>query len=122
MKAWKEFGSSHSANMTVIGEFETADEAEVALPVIEDFVRASWEQRYPDLRRFVEAWTARDPNLPHIGLSEEDYEIGVDQDPDVACDGDQVLVTHLRTQNVSGIVKLLLHKGMKEIRISGHGA
>lgn len=122
MRVWKEFGSSHSGNVTIIGEFDTAEKAKTAFPLIEDFVRASWEDRYPDVRGFIETWTAKDPNIPYIGLSEADYEIGADNDPDVAQHGNQIVVTHLRSTNVSGIVKLLFHKGMSEIRISGHGA
>jgi len=122
MKVWKEFGSSHSGNVTIIGEFSTAEKAETAFPMIEDFVLGCWEQRYPDVAGFVETWTAKDPNTPYIGLCEADYEIGVDDDPSVDCHDNQIVVTSLRSENVSGIVKILFHKGMKEIRISGHGA
>ena len=39
MKVWREFGSSHSANVTVIGEFENGEKVQESLPLIEDFAK-----------------------------------------------------------------------------------
>jgi len=121
MRVWKEFGSSHSGNVTVIGEFTTSQQARDAMPLLEDFVRAYWEERHPDVNGYINAWKEREPNVQSALLTESDYEIGVDNNPDIECSGNQVVITHLRSQNVGGIVKLLFSKGMKEIRISGRG-
>ncbi len=122
MKIWKEFGSSHSGNVTVIGEFDSEDKASNALQVLEDFAKASWEERYPNAKAFREAWKTRIPNIEYMGPNDDDFETGIDNDPDVFQEGNKVIVTHFRSENVSGFVKILFRLGMKEITISGQGA
>lgn len=122
MKVWREFGSSHSGNVTVVGQFDSDEKAKAAFPVIEDFVKGAWEGRYENVQGFISAWKARDPNMSYHGLTEDDFQIGVDDAPDVDQAGSKVVVANLRSENVSGIVKLLFGHGMKEIQITGHGA
>jgi len=122
MKIWKEFGSSHSGNVTVIGEFDSEDKANDALQVLEDFANASWEERYPNAKAFKEACKTRIPNIEYFGPNDEDFETGVDNGPEVYREGNKVIVTQFRSENVSGFVKILFRLGMKEITISGHGA
>lgn len=121
MKLWKEFGSSHSANVTLIGEFDNEEKAEEAFPLLEDFTRADWEERYEDVEAFKQAWATRESNLPRIGINQMDYKIGVDNNPDVEHQGNKVVISRLRSENVAGLIKILFLKGMKEIRITGHG-
>jgi hypothetical protein len=120
MKVWKEFGSSHSANVSIIGEFENRGRAEEAYRLIEDFTRGFWEGRYPDVDSFKEAWAAREPDVRHVDVTQMDYEIGLDENPEVEIRDNNVLVSHLRTDNVAGIVKIFFYKGMAKTTITDH--
>jgi hypothetical protein len=114
MKIWKEFNSSHSSNITIIGTFESESEASKALPMIEDFVLASWEERYPSLEEFNKYWaTNYHANLPYIGLFEEEFDSGVDNEPAIEQKGKTIKISKFRTNNIGGIVKLMYFTGAK---------
>lgn len=122
MKIWQEHGSSHSGNVTVIGTFETEDKAQEALAIIEDFAKASWEERYKSVKDFNSKWKNHVPNIEYYGPNEEDFETGVDNGPDVHLEGNKVVVTRFRSENVHGFIKILFRLAMTKIEISGHGA
>jgi len=122
MKIWQEFGSSHSGNVTVIGTFASPEKAQEAYEIIDDFVRAFWEERYSSVNEFKSRWRDRVPNIEYLGPNQDDFEIGIDNDPDVRIDENKVIVSSLRSENVHGIIKLLFRKAMEKIEISGHGA
>jgi hypothetical protein len=122
MKIWTEIGSSHSGNVTVVGTFKTEQDATKAFDIIDDFARASWEQRYPNAAAFRQAWESRIPDVKILGPNDADFETGIDNDPDAIHNDDQVTVTSFRSDNVGGFVKILFMLGMEKIEISGHGA
>jgi hypothetical protein len=121
MKVWREFGSSHSGNVTVIGEFDSVSEAQGAFPLLEDFVQAAWEERYEDVDDFKRAWQEKEQNATYY-LTQQDYDIGVDNSPEITWDGAAVVIGRLRSENINGIVKILFAKGMKKITVTGKGA
>lgn len=122
MKIWKEFGSSHSENVSIIGTFTKIEDAKEALPVIEDFVLGAWEERYPSLNDFLEKWAMKfHPDIKYIGLSQGDYELGVDNEPKINMRDEQISITRLRTSNVGGIVRLLLFAGAKSTLVENNG-
>ena len=121
MKIWQEFGSSHSANITVIGTFESEESAKQAFDVLEDFVNASWEERYESVKDFRRKWEAKLPNLQWDGLSEEDFDTGVDNSPSINLDGEQVTITDFRSENIKGIIKLMFRLNKKKVEITGQG-
>ncbi|HEY8998681.1 MAG TPA: DUF6375 family protein, partial [Edaphobacter sp.] len=59
MKIWQSHGSGHSAHLAVVGKFKNAGDAELAQEVIEDWVNALWDERYSNLREFLDAWKGR---------------------------------------------------------------
>jgi len=121
MKIWKEFGSSHSENVSIIGIFSKVEDAEEAQPVIEDFILGAWEERYPSLTEFLEKWAVKfHPDIKYIGLSQNDYELGVDNKPIITFMGNKLTITHLRTSNVGGIVRLLLFAGAKSTLVENN--
>lgn len=116
MKIWKEFNSSHSSNISIIGTFKNADDAEKAFPMIEDFALASWEGRYPSLNEFNEHWAAKfNSNIPYIGIFDDDFESGIDGEPDIELDGNTIKISKFRTNNVGGIVKLMYFTGARVV-------
>lgn len=122
MKIWKEFGSSHSENVSIIGTFSKVEDAKEAFPVIEDFVLGAWEERYPSLNEFLEKWSVKfHPDIKYIGLSQSDYELGVDNDPNVNIGELEIRITRLRTSNVGGIVRLLMFAGAKSTLVENNG-
>lgn len=122
MKIWKEFGSSHSENVSIIGTFSKIEDAKEAFPVIEDFVLGAWEERYASLNEFLEKWSVKfHPDIKYIGLSQSDYELGVDNDPNVNIGEKEINITRLRTSNVGGIVRLLMFAGAKSTLVENKG-
>jgi len=117
MKIWKEFGSSHSSNITIVGTFQDKDRAEGAFDMIRDFVLGSWEERYPSLEEFNKQWQGTFPNVAYAGIFKEEYETGIDQQPDMQVENNIMTISHFRTDNIGGIIKLLRLTGAEEITI-----
>ncbi len=118
MKIWKEFNSSHSSNITIIGKFENATNAKEAFKMIEDFTLASWEERYPSVKEFNEHWAVNfHPDVPYIGLTDRDMETGVDNDPHITLEGDTIIISRFRTDNFGGIARLMRFSGARKIVI-----
>ena len=118
MKIWKGFGSAHSAHLTVISKFKNIGDAQFAEQVAEDFVNASWEQRYPDVKAFIKAWKERLPYIEGL-LNQSDFELGLDNSCDVVRDGNIVTVSNISTYEVGGIIKLMLLKDSEEVKVVG---
>lgn len=122
MKIWSEFGSSHSGNVTIIGEFNNESMAQQAYNIVEDFVMAAWEERYPNIEAFYQAWKAREPRLANAMLNNYDFEIGIDNTPEISIAGKKVQITNLRSENISGIIKLFFINDSQKTTITGQGA
>jgi hypothetical protein len=119
MKIWKSFGSGHSAHLTVIGTFKNVDDAQIAEEVVEDFVNAVWEQRYPDLPAFQQAWEERLPAVTLLGPTASNFDMGIDNPCDVERNEQIVTVSRIRTTEIGGIIRLMLMKYPTEIKITG---
>ena len=119
MKIWKSFGSGHSAHLTVIGTFKTLDDAQVAEEVVEDFVNAAWEQRYPDLQAFQHAWEDHLPAITLLGPTASNFDMGIDDACEVERSEQTVTVSRIRTTEIGGIIRLMLLKYPIEIKITG---
>lgn len=118
MKIWKEFNSSHSSNISIVGTFKNIDDADQAFKVVEDFALASWEERYPSVEDFKEYWSTNyHPNIKYIQITEEDFESGIDNSPDIELDGKKVRISSFRSGNIGGIVKLMRFVGAAKIEI-----
>jgi hypothetical protein len=119
MKIWKSFGSGHSAHLTIIGTFKNIDDAQFAEEVVEDFVNAVWEQRYPDLQAFLQAWENRLPAVSLLGPTASNFDMGIDNPCDVERSEQTVTVSRIRTTEIGGIIRLMLLKYPTEIKITG---
>jgi hypothetical protein len=119
MKIWRNYGSAHSANLTVIGEFTKVEDAELARTIVEDFVNANYEERYPDIAAFITAWKDRLPAVPYLGPNDRDFVMGIDHQCDVERKGNTVTVSAIRTAEIGGIIKLMLLKGPTEVKVTG---
>ena len=119
MKIWRSYGSGHSSRLTVIGEFTSADDAALISEVVEDFVNARWEERYPDVRAFVNEWSDRLRGVDGLSLSQSEFEMGLDNACDVESEGTRVEVSSIRSNEIGGIIKLMLLKGPTEIKVTG---
>ena len=119
MKVWRGFGSAHSAQLTVIGKFKNANGAQLAEQVVEDFVNAFWEERYPDVRAFINTWKTRLPDVVGLGPNQSDFEMGIDKPCNVTRSGNIVSISDIRSAEIGGIIKLMLLKDPDEIKIMG---
>lgn len=119
MKIWQEFGSSHSSNITIIGKFKDAKVAQEAYDLVEDFINASWAEGYKDLAAFLNAWKDRETVLQVFQPSEDDFELGLDGDPELTRDENSVVISRFRSPNIGGIIKLMFAKESEEISIKG---
>jgi hypothetical protein len=116
MKIWKEFNSSHSSNISIIGTFENIADADKAFAMIEDFALSSWEERYPSLKEFNAHWAANfHADVPYIGIFEEEIESGIDNAPDISKDGATISISSFRTNNIGGIIKLMRFAGADKV-------
>jgi hypothetical protein len=119
MKIWRSYGSAHSARLTVIGEFTSEDNAQFIREVVEDFVNAAWEERYPDVGAFISAWKERLPGVFGLGPNQCDFDMGIDNSCDVERQVTTVTVSHIRSAEIGGIIKLMLLKQPTEIKVTG---
>ena len=121
MKIWKEFGSSHSANVSVIGTFTNNEDANNAFEMVKDFALGEWEQRYASVQEFLEIWSEKfHPGLKNSSINAYDYSLGVDNDPDVEIVGNKIRISRIRSHNVGGIIKLMLFAGAKNADVANN--
>lgn len=119
MKFWRGFGSAHSARLTVIGKFKDTNDAQFAEQVVEDFVNACWEERYPDVKAFISAWKTRLPGIEGLGPKQSDFNMGIDNSCNVTRSETIVRVSDIRSPEIGGIIKLMLLKDAEEVKIEG---
>ena len=119
MKIWQCFGSGHSANLTVVGEFANIGDAKFAKELVEDFVNAAWEERYPDNAEFCKAWKDRLGGVEFLGPNQLDFDMGIDNGCDVERAATTVTVSRIRSAQIGGIIKLMLLKDSTEIKVTG---
>jgi len=119
MKIWRSFGSGHSAKLAVVGKFKSTADAELAREVIEDWVNAFWGERYKDLRGFVEAWKDRIGGIEFLGPRASDTMQSLNNECDVARDGSTVSVTNISSNEIGGIIQLMLLKDAEPITVNG---
>lgn len=118
MKIWKEFNSSHSSNISIIGTFTNIENADKAYAMIEDFALSSWEERHSSLEEFNKHWATHfHANIPYLGIFEEEIESGIDNAPDIYRNGDTITISHFRSNNIGGIIKLMRFAGADKIVI-----
>lgn len=117
MKIWRGFGSAHSSRLTVIGQFKNVDDAQLAEQLVEDFVNASWEERYPGVKEFINAWRAR---LPSVALlNQSDFEMGIEEACNVKRNDNILSVSDISSPEIGGIIKLMLLRDPNEVKITG---
>jgi hypothetical protein len=121
MKIWRSYGSGHSAHLSIVGEFKSVEDAESMRHILEDFVSAELEDRYPNMEAFRAAWRSRlgDIVMTPLAPSQSEYILGIESPPDVERRGTTVEVSKMRSTALNGIVKLMLLKYPTEIKITG---
>lgn len=121
MKIWKEFGSSHSGNVSVIGTFMNDEDAIKAFKMIEDFTLGEWEQRHTSAQEFIEIWSEKfHSDLKYSSINSDDYSLGVDNGPAIEIIGNKIKISRIRSHNVGGIVKLMLFAGVKNADVANN--
>ncbi|MDP2998170.1 MAG: DUF6375 family protein [Bryobacterales bacterium] len=119
MKIWKSYGSGHSAQLTIVGEFANIGDATFAKEVVEDFVNAAWEERYPDVAAFLSAWKSRLGGIEYLGPNQFEFDMAIDNGCDVERSGTTVTISRIRSAQIGGIIKLMLLKDSTEIKVTG---
>jgi hypothetical protein len=118
MKIWKSFGSAHSAHLTVVGTFSTVGDAETAKQLIESFLGVSWGEEHT-VQEFFEMWEGKEPGVRYYGPREAEFQLGIDNDPDVTRTGTTVAVRQIRSVEIGGFVKLMMLKSATEVKVTG---
>ncbi|HEY0321410.1 MAG TPA: DUF6375 family protein [Pyrinomonadaceae bacterium] len=121
MKIWRSYGSGHSAHLSIVGEFKSVEDAELVRQIVEDFVSADLENRYPNAEAFRQAWRSRFGDIVATPLApdQSEYFLGIESPPDVLRRGTTVEVSEMNTTALNGIIKLMLLKYPTEIKITG---
>lgn len=119
VKIWRSYGSGHSAHLAVVGKFKSVNDAELAREVIEDWVNAAWEERYSNLHEFIDAWKDRISGIEFLGPRSSDMMQSLDDGCDVDRDGMTVSVTGIRSNEIGGIIQLMLLKEAEPVTVTG---
>jgi len=118
MKIWKEFNSSHSSNITIIGEFNDSQKLEKSYEMIEDFILGAWEERHPSIDEFNEHWATHfHPDMKYSGITNDEYYTGIDSEPDIKTEDGVLTISRFKTNNLGGLIKLLHMAGVTKIII-----
>lgn len=121
MKIWKEFGSSHSGNVSVIGTFLNQEDAQAAMEMIEDFTLGEWEERHASVKEFLEVWSEKfHPDVKYTSIYQTDYSLGIDNAPTIELIKNRIEISKLRTSNVGGLIKLMLFAGAKTTNVTNN--
>ena len=119
MKIWNSFGSAHSANITIVGEFKDGTEIDLAERILEDFANASLESRYKTVHEFCKAWQERTDSriIPYCPFDDE-FQTGINDPCQIAKEGRRITVSKFSTGNIGGIIKLMRMFDPIEIKIT----
>ena len=116
MKIWKEYNSSHSDNVTIVGTFADADKANNALEIIKDVALCSWEERFANVKEFAEKWKERFSSLEYE-FSDMELQSGIDNEPDIEVEDNTITISRYRSGNIGAIVKMMLKTGATGIQV-----
>ena len=119
MKIWRSYGSAHSANITVIGTFARVEDAGVARQLVESFLRVDWGDEITVEEWFEGLESRRFPRFSTMARADPDFELGIDNEPDISRRGTTVEIGRIRSTQISGFVKLFMLKGATEVRVTG---
>lgn len=89
--------------------------------VLEDYVNAELEQRYPDIEAFKRAWGPKFGKIIETSLApnENEFFLGIESAPDIVRTGSVVEISEMQTAEIGGILKLMLLKYPTEIKVTG---
>ncbi|MFC4726087.1 DUF6375 family protein (plasmid) [Glycocaulis abyssi] len=117
MKLWNGYGSEHSANLVLIGEFEGVDKAEKALQLLNEVAEVAQADeadglleagkvstRFSD--RVLDLLTRANLSLDYGDTEELLYEFGARRE------GEKVIIT-TEELSLNAFMKVLLHGGAK---------
>jgi len=117
MKIWKEFGSSHSTSVTIIGEFQSNKETLLLKPMIEDLILGH-EQGTKDLKEFWGKWESKIPN-EFVYLTNSDFNDDPEASLHIEIDNNILQVGGSHLNRFFGIIKLMFAFNAKKIEITG---
>ena len=121
MKIWKEFGSSHSANVTIVGKFSDVKKAALLEEAIRDLcenfdIRECQENAESPSQAFKRKWEEK---ITIYGFTDDDVDIGSQTNTAVNLQGDKLTVQPGDSSNIYGIIKLLMYNEATEIKMTG---
>jgi len=119
VKIWNSFGSAHSANLTIIGEFKKGTNIDLAERIIRDFVNFDYEKRYENINEFYDAWESECIPIRVLGPNQCDFQIGVEYPGNVDKENEKITVSEIRDCNIGGIIKIMLLYNPIEIKVTG---
>jgi hypothetical protein len=120
VKIWRNYGSAHSAHLSVVASFKKVEDAKLAREVMDDFLRYVWlEADKLKPADFYKVWEQRLHGVQFLGPSVNDFEMGIDNGFDIALKGETVEVSGIRSAEIGGIVKILLLAGSEDVRVLG---
>ena len=119
---WKEFGSSHSAHVTIIGTFADVKKAELVKDAITDL----WDNFDPHAYECVDA---KNPSqafkdkwgeqLCTYGITNDDMQVGSSTTTDIKVQDGVLTIQPGDTSNVFAFIKLLMQNEATEIKMTG---
>lgn len=126
MKVWSGFGSEHSANLVLIGSFQTPEKAQLAIQQLEKLCACVQEEF--DYERFYDDPTASYPqgplvemlkqlDLPHFSPDDIEH---LARGPESLTRRDSRIEIRTDEYDVNGFLKFLLGKGARIEVYSAH--
>ena len=124
MKIWKGYGSEHSANLVMIGDFKEARDAEEAQKLLEHLVNQITQDTneagddWPPRDRFTDTMLEFLMKTNLLSLRPEEIEQFL-YDIQVKVDGNKIVITTDEI-DVSAFLKVLIEKGARVEVYSAH--
>jgi len=125
MKIWYGYGSEHSANLVIIGTFDTVQDARSAQGLLQDLSHIARDDESKGKLKVDGGNTTFSEEFLKYCSENNFHWFGYDDpvdflfDYDLKLDGDQVILTTEETQ-IEAFIKAMLHKGAKIEVYSAH--
>jgi hypothetical protein len=117
MKIWNEFGSSHSTNVTIIGEFKNHDDALLIKNMIEDLVLGC-EQGISNAQEFGKKWRSKIPG-EYIYMTKDEFNDDPDASVHIEINNKTLNIDVSKFNNFFGIIKIMFAFCAIKIELTG---
>ena len=120
VKVWRAHGTSHSANLSVVGTFRDEQMATEAAEMIQDFIEGLRGGRYSNVRDWAKKWASRIPEVAMVVAGEGDVLLAQDEvEPSVSREGVTVTVESIHLMEFNALLTMMFVRYATRVTVSG---